>query len=176
MFPYSRKARIKSYSISWFQIPVFTVKPRAVSGISHVVFPIELQPSSQSNIYGDLPLCCLPSLMHLSSFPCYGPSLSYCSNFKLWPLLLQLPMISVQVSVSQSGNFHKIETWSDYGANLGIFSSVMCGLRSLDATVRGRYWNPEAEGSTARLWTIRELLIPGNINRWKITQKPPYIY
>ena len=121
MFLCSRKARIKSYSISWFQIPVFTVKPRAVSGISHAVFLIELQPSSQSNIYGDLPLSCLPSLMHLSSFPCYGPSLRYCSNFKLWPLLLQLPMIPVQVSVSQSGNFHKIETWSDYGANLWIF-------------------------------------------------------
>lgn len=74
MFLYSRKARLNSDSISWLQIPVFTVKPRAASGISLITFPIEVQSSRQSNIYRELPLKCLASLMHLSSFPCHGPS------------------------------------------------------------------------------------------------------
>jgi len=46
---------------------------------------------------------------------------------------------------------------------------MLCGQRSFDGTVRDQDQNPEAGRSTPELWTIIELLIPGNNNR----QDPP---
>ena len=44
------------------------------------------------------------------------------------------------------------------------------------------YWalkvgtSPEAGGLNQKLENTRELLIPGNINRQELIQKPPYLY
>ena len=55
--------------------------------------------------------------------------------------------------------------------NLWVLPSVLCGLRSLDATVRGQGLNPEAGGSCPGLWTIRGLPIPGNVSRQELALK-----
>ena len=59
--------------------------------------------------------------------------------------------------------------------NLGVLSSVLYGWRSLEVTVREGL---KARGMrlNSKIENIRELMIPGNINRQELTQKSPYLH
>lgn len=59
--------------------------------------------------------------------------------------------------------------------NPGVLSSVLCGQKSFDGTVRDQDQNPESGRSTPDLWTIIELLIPGNNNSAYKTLSTPTV-
>ena len=53
------------------------------------------------------------------------------------------------------------------------FSSLLCGLSSLGATVRGQAWSSKVGNPSPGWWTTRELLTPWNINQWELSQTLP---